>query len=139
LSKVVVYPIPDSYIKPASTLSTKTWIPEEKAQEIPADTYCEGKQIIAAIPSNYVKPTSTKAADTYTPGLENQTIAAGTYLTGTQTIKGDSNLIADNIKSGIKIFNVTGSYVGNVSSGDGNGIIPTYTQTAKEWTPKTSD
>lgn len=139
LSKVVVYPIPDSYIKPASTLSTKTWTPKEEAQEIPADTYCEGKQIIAAIPSDYVKPTSKKAADTYTPGLENQTIAAGTYLTGTQTIKGDSNLIANNIKSGVKIFNVTGSYVGNVSSGDGNGIIPTYTQTAKEWTPTTSN
>lgn len=99
LSKVVVYPIPDSYIKPASTLSTKTW----------------------------------------TPGSENQTIAAGTYLTGAQTIKGDSNLIADNIKSGVKIFDVTGSYVGNVSSGDGNGIIPTYTQTTKEWTPTISD
>ena len=139
LSKVVVYPIPDAYIKPASTLSTKTWTPKEEVQKISAGTYCEGEQIIAAIPSDYVKPTSKKAADTYTPGLENQTIAAGTYLTGTQTIEGDSNLIASNIKSGVKIFNVTGSYVGNVTSGDGNGIIPTYTQTAKEWTPKTSD
>ena len=139
LSKVVVYPIPDAYIKPASTLSTKTWTPKEETQKIPAGTYCKEEQIIAAIPSDYVKPKSKKAADTYTPGLENQTIAAETYLTGTQTIKGDSNLIASNIKSGVKIFNVTGSYVGNATSGDGNGIIPTYTQTAKEWTPKTSD
>jgi hypothetical protein len=30
-------------------------------------------------------------------------------LTGTQTIKGDSNLVASNIKSGVSIFGVTGT------------------------------
>jgi hypothetical protein len=55
---------------------------------------------------------STKDSTTYTPGTNNQTISAGTYLTGTQTIKGDSNLVANNIKSGVSIFGVNGSYEG---------------------------
>lgn len=54
----------------------------------------------------------TKAAATITPGTTDQTIGSGTYLTGTQTIKGDENLIADNIKKDAVIFNVTGTYEG---------------------------
>lgn len=59
---------------------------------------------------------TTKSAATYTPGTTNQTIASGTYLTGTQTISGDSNLVAGNIKKGISIFGVTGSYEGSGGS-----------------------
>lgn len=62
----------------------------------------------------------TKAATTYTPGTSNQTIASGIYLTGTQTIKGDSNLIAENIKSGVSIFGVNGSYEGGGGSSGGS-------------------
>jgi len=53
---------------------------------------------------------STKGAATYTPTTSDQIIAAGQYLSGAQTIKGDANLVAANIKSGISIFGVTGSY-----------------------------
>ena len=53
----------------------------------------------------------TKSAATITPGTSDQTVASGTYLTGVQTIKGDSNLVASNIKSGTSIFGVTGAYV----------------------------
>lgn len=59
---------------------------------------------------------TTKAAATITPTTSNQSIAAGTYLTGAQTIKGDSNLVAGNIKSGVTIFGVSGSYSGSGSS-----------------------
>ena len=59
---------------------------------------------------------TTKAAATITPGTTNQTIASGTYLTGIQTILGDSNLVASNIKSGVPIFGVTGSYTGGSGS-----------------------
>ena len=52
---------------------------------------------------------SSKAAATYTPGTSNQTISSGQYLGGNQTIKGDSNLIASNIKKGVSIFGVTGT------------------------------
>lgn len=55
---------------------------------------------------------TTKGATTYTPGTSDQTISSGTYLTGTQTISGDSNLVATNIKNGVSIFGVTGSYSG---------------------------
>lgn len=55
---------------------------------------------------------TTKAAATITPSTSNQTIASGTYLTGTQTIAGDADLVAGNIKSGVSIFGVTGTYSG---------------------------
>ena len=55
---------------------------------------------------------TTKAAATYTPTTTAQTIASGTYLTGTQTIAGDADLVAENIKDGVEIFGVTGTYSG---------------------------
>ena len=65
---------------------------------------------------NPVNGTITKkSAATITPGTADQTIAAGTYLSGKQTIKGDADLIASNIKKGVKIFNVTGDYEGEGS------------------------
>lgn len=66
------------------------------------------------------KQLTTKAAATITPGASNQTIPANTYLTGAQTIKGDANLIASNIKSGVSIFGVTGTASGG-GSGGGSG------------------
>jgi len=59
---------------------------------------------------------ATKAAATITPGTTNQTIASGTYLTGTQTISGDADLVAANIKKGVQIFNVTGSYTSDATA-----------------------
>lgn len=50
-----------------------------------------------------------QAAQTITPGTADKTIASGRYLTGTQTIKGDANLLAGNIKSGVSIFGVAGT------------------------------
>lgn len=49
------------------------------------------------------------AKKTITPGTTDQTIAAGNFLTGVQTIKGDSNLVPDNIKKGVSIFGVEGN------------------------------
>ena len=51
----------------------------------------------------------SKSAATYTPGTADQTIASGQYLSGAQTVKGDANLVAGNIKSGVQIFGVSGS------------------------------
>ena len=50
-----------------------------------------------------------RGASTITPGTSDQTINAGIYLSGAQTIKGDSNLISSNIRSGVTIFGVTGT------------------------------
>ena len=59
---------------------------------------------------------TTKAAATITPGTSDQTIASGTYLTGTQTISGDADLIASNIKTGVAIFGVTGTYTADATA-----------------------
>lgn len=61
----------------------------------------------------------SKAAQTYTPTTSDQTIASGQYLSGAQTIKGDANLTAVNIASGVTIFGVEGSLTSATISQDG--------------------
>ena len=61
---------------------------------------------------------TAQAAQTITPGTTAQTIAAGQYLTGAQTIAGDANLIGQNIKAGVSIFNVDGELSTPVVSQD---------------------
>ena len=69
----------------------------------------------------------TQAAQTFTPTTSNQTIPIGKYTTGIQTILGDTNLVASNIKNGVSIFGVTGTYNGDGTTGtvyqDGDGYI----------------
>ena len=104
--------------KQLTTQAAKTVTPSTSSQTaVASGVYTTGAVTVAAIPSTYVKPTATKAATTYTPTTSNQTIAAGTYCSGAQTIKGDSNLIAGNIKSGVSIFGVTGNFAGESSGG----------------------
>lgn len=63
--------------------------------------YSKGQKLNGTIPR--------KPAQTYTPGTEDQTISSGRYLSGAQTIKGDANLLPENIVSGKSIFGVEGS------------------------------
>lgn len=103
-----------------TSLQSKTVSPSESAQTIKADNGYDGlsQVTVNAVSRTYVGSGVTKkSAATYTPGTSDQSIASGQYLNGTQTIKGDSNLTAGNIRSGVKIFNVTGSYAGSSSSG----------------------
>lgn len=85
-------------------------------------TATQDEGYVSAGTKSGTKQLTTKAATTYTPGTANQTIASGTYLTGTQTIRGDVNLVAENIKSGISIFGVIGSYEGSGGSSSGGGV-----------------
>lgn len=56
---------------------------------------------------------TTQAGRTITPSTSQQTaVASGRYTTGNIYVAGDSDLIAKNIKSGVNIFGVTGSYEG---------------------------
>lgn len=66
-----------------------------------------------------------KTAQTYTPGTSNQTISANQFLTGDQTIKGDSNLVAANIKKDVSIFGVTGTYSGAGATAQQKTVSPT--------------
>ena len=92
----------------------KTVTPNESQQVVsPDEGYAGLKSVtVNAISKTYVGSGITKkAAATYTPGTSNQTIGANQYLSGAQTIKGDSNLVAGNIRSGVSIFGVTGTVV----------------------------
>lgn len=98
------------------SLQSKTATPTTSQQTITPDTGYDG---LSSVTVGAISP--TKAAQTYTPGTTNQTIAAGRWLTGAQTIKGDANLVAGNIKSGVSIFGVTGTY-----EGEGGGSMTVY-------------
>ena len=94
------------------SLQTKTVSPTESQQTVSADSNYDGLSSVTvnAISSTYVGSGVTKkAAATYTPTTTAQTISAGQYLQGAQTIAGDSNLISNNIASGVSIFGVQGS------------------------------
>lgn len=57
------------------------------------------------------KQMTVQSAKTITPSTSRQTaVASGVYTTGAITVAGDSNLVASNIKSGVTIFGVTGTY-----------------------------
>lgn len=96
------------------TMSGSTIIPTESTQEVIARyKFLKGDVKLAAISSTYIgTQVSRLSAQTYTPGVSDMYIPAGYYLDGDQTILGDPNLIASNIKSGISIFGVNGTYIG---------------------------
>ena len=89
-----------------------------------------GKTFTSAAGLKATGTMQSKAAATYTPGTSDQTIASGQYLSGVQTIKGDSNLVAGNIKSGVSIFGVSGTYSGN--GGSSSGIQAQHITSASE-------
>lgn len=60
---------------------------------------------------------STVAASTITPGTQNKTaVAQGKYTLGTVTVKGDADLVAANIKKGVEIFGVTGTFTSDATA-----------------------
>lgn len=79
--------------------------------------------------SGYISTSDTKTASytisnkylggTYTPTKASRTIAlTGKYCTGNVVIKGDNNLVSENIRKNASIFGVPGSY-----TGDGGNVI----------------
>lgn len=81
--------------------------------------YVKGAKVTGTIPS--------QAAATITPGAAAKTaVAAGRYTSGAVTVAGDANLKAENIKKGVSVFGVSGSYEGPT------GLVPAYL-TLKTW------
>lgn len=69
---------------------------------------------VAAGSKSATKQLTTQAGKTITPGTTQQTaVASGRYTTGAVYVAGSSNLTAANIKSGVNIFGVTGTYAGD--------------------------
>lgn len=129
---VTIFNVTGSYNEATGgpTLQTKTVSPSESTQTVSPDSGYDGlsKVTVNAISSTYIGSDVTKkSAATYIPKTTDQSIASGQYLSGTQTIKGDANLVAGNIKSGVNIFGVTGTYAGGGSSGgNGNNNVEAY-------------
>ena len=107
-------------------LQSKTVSPSTATQTITPDSGYDG---LSQVVVNAISP--TKGAQTYNPTTTNQTISSGRWLTGAQTIKGDANLLASNIKSGVSIFGVTGNYpktfLLTISNGTNRDVRLTYT------------
>lgn len=115
LSKVTVNAMPTAtQATPSITVSSSGLITASATQTA---------GYVAAGTKTGTKQLTTQAAQTITPGTSDKTIASGRYLTGTQTIKGDANLVADNIKSGVSIFGVAGNYEGS-GGGSGVNVVP---------------
>lgn len=57
------------------------------------------------------KQLETQISATITPGTAKKTaVPIGRYTTGTVYVAGDANLVPENIKAGVTIFGVTGTY-----------------------------
>ena len=68
---------------------------------------------VAAGTKSATKQLTTKAAATITPGTANKiAVAKNVYTTGAITVAGDADLVAGNIKNGVNIFGVAGTYTG---------------------------
>lgn len=83
------------------------------------------------------KQLTTQAAKTVTPKATSQTaVASGRYTTGAVTVAGSANLVPSNIKSGVNIFGVTGTFEGgtpetetvngSITAGGKNGAGSVY-------------
>lgn len=74
----------------------------------------------------------------YIPSTDDQYIDSGVYISGTQIIKGDQFLIPDNIRSGVTIFGVQGTFNGGGGSEIREGsLLNTSSFTSKEETLNT--
>lgn len=99
-----------AYAKGAKLVGTLVPLDTTDANAVATDilagktAYVNGVKVTGSIASQEAQAiTLTTAA---------QTIEAGKYLAGAITINGDANLLAENIKSGVTIFGVAGTYTG---------------------------
>ena len=105
LSKVTVNAMP------TATQATPT-ISVSSAGKITASA-TQSAGYVSAGTKSATQQLTTQAAKTVTPTTSNQTaVASGRYTTGAITVKGDANLVAGNIKSGVSIFGVAGTHSG---------------------------
>lgn len=90
--------------------AAKTITPSVSSQIAVSSGYYTGGNItVAAVPTQTKTVTPTSSAQNVTPD-------SGKFLYQV-TVNGDSDLVAENIKSGVNIFGVTGTYVGSGGSG----------------------
>lgn len=140
LNQVTVLSIPSEYITTTdATAVAETVFKDETA-------YVDGKKLTGTFTidselttqDNLISQIQTalqgKAGGSATPVLQSKTVTPGTSTKTVTpdngydglskvTVKGDSNLVAGNIKSGISIFGVNGTYIGSGTSGGGDSAM----------------
>lgn len=103
-----------SATKQLTTQAAKTITPSTSSQTaVASDRYTTGAVTVAAVPTQTKTATPSAASQDITPD-------SGKFLSKV-TVGGDSNLVAGNIKSGVSIFGVAGSYEGS-GGGTGGGV-----------------
>lgn len=86
---------------------------EVKQVLIPSNNQVYNRIEVGAIPNNYVGSSVTRVDEqTYVPTTTDIEIQANQFLSGKQTIKGDANLISENIAEGKEIFGILGTHQG---------------------------
>lgn len=68
---------------------------------------------VSSATKSATKQLTTQSGTTITPGTSQKTaVSSGRYTTGTVYVAGDSDLVGGNIRKGVNIFGVTGTYEG---------------------------
>lgn len=125
-------------VKPVATATQATPTISVSATGLITATATQTAGYVVAGSKSGTQQMTVQGAQTITPTTTNQTIAANRYLTGVQTIAGDADLIAENIKAGVDIFGVAGTFtadadataedimLGKVAYVNGVRIVGTY-------------
>lgn len=123
---VNIFGIDGSYSGEGFTLQEKSVNPTEQTQNITADSSYNGlsKVVVNPISTTYVGSGVTRVnANVITPGTSEKTAAAANvYTNGIIKVAGDTDLTAGNIKSGVNIFGVDGSFTSNGTQSSGQTI-----------------
>lgn len=123
---VNIFGIDGSYSGEGFTLQEKSVNPTEQTQNVTADSTYNGlsKVIVNPISTTYVGSGVTRVnANVITPGTSEKTAAAANvYTNGIIKVAGDTDLTAKNIKSGVNIFGVDGSFTSNGTQSSGQTI-----------------
>lgn len=123
---VNIFGIDGSYSGEGFTLQEKSVNPTEQTQNVIANSTYNGlsKVIVNPISTTYVGSGVTRVnANVITPGTSEKTAAAANvYTNGIIKVAGDTDLTAGNIKSGVNIFGVDGSFTSNGTQSSGQTI-----------------
>ena len=126
---VELFGITGTYTGEPIHFQSKEISPSETATDIFPDAGYNGlsKVTVKGISQTYVGSKVPRVtAKTITPGTADKTaIDSGSYANGTITVLGDADLKSENIKTGVNIFGIDGSYSGEGFTLQEKSVNPT--------------
>ena len=108
LSGKTAYVNGNKIIGTITSKEAQTYIPSSSEQVINAGQYLSGAQTISAVPTEEKTITPSASAQEIMP-TENKFLSK-------VTVSGDANLTAENVKSGVTIFEIEGSYTSDANA-----------------------